>query len=204
MSKTFFISDTHFHHKNILLYEPMRLDALVQYERKTNEHWKDKSDNEIRERLLEMLSGSITERDIVLCDHDRMLRDAWNSVVKPADTIWFLGDFCLCDKEYAKLMVSRLNGHKRMIKGNHDNWSDEVYRDMGFEYVSKYPVILKHKFVLSHAPISVATEGDGFFFVYGHVHSNPCALNNNNNAVCACVELHNFTPFRIEEYDKAQ
>lgn len=204
MSNTWFISDTHFHHKNIIKYEPMRLEALVQYEKVYHNNLQEKSDDEIRTRILEMLNGSSTEREIILCDHDRMLEDAWNSIVEPADTVWFLGDFCLCDKDYAHLVCSRLNGRKRMIKGNHDNWSDDVYRDIGFEYVSKYPILLKHQFILSHAPLAAASEGDGFYFVYGHVHSHLCELDGANNAICACVERHNFVPFRIEAFDKTQ
>ena len=89
-----------------------------------------------------------------------------------------------------------------MIRGNHDNWTDEFYRSIGFNYVSKYPIILKHKFVLSHAPLEVAQDNDNFFFIYGHVHEDECMLSNKSNCYCVCEEKINFTPVVIEEYNK--
>ena len=57
--------------------------------------------------------------------HDRALIDNWNSVVKPGDTVFHLGDFAFrrtfdghdgSDRDYESL----LQGNMILIKGNHD------------------------------------------------------------------------------------
>jgi calcineurin-like phosphoesterase family protein len=47
------------------------------------------------------------------------LIEAWNSVVKPDDEVFYLGDFSLADK-YARDITHRLSGKKYLIMGNHD------------------------------------------------------------------------------------
>lgn len=55
-----------------------------------------------------------------VAEMDSCLVDAWNSVVLPQDQIWHLGDFCLGPVERAIEVASRLNGHKHIVWGNHD------------------------------------------------------------------------------------
>src|ERR1041385_7153975 len=50
--------------------------------------------------------------------------DRWNSVVKPQDKVWHLGDVAFKTTERADEidhLLSQLHGHKRMLVGNHDN-----------------------------------------------------------------------------------
>ena len=53
----------------------------------------------------------------------------WNSVVKPDDHVYHLGDFCFGNVEKWNwcLEPGRLNGHIHLILGNHD--PDRVFRD---------------------------------------------------------------------------
>ncbi len=51
---------------------------------------------------------------------DRALIDAWNSVVKPDDIVWHLGDFSYHDEDRTASIFSQLKGRKRLILGNHD------------------------------------------------------------------------------------
>lgn len=54
----------------------------------------------------------------VLAMNEAMVSN-WNSVVKPEDTVYYLGDFSLsCDA--VRNYVHRLNGYKILILGNHD------------------------------------------------------------------------------------
>lgn len=206
MDNTYFISDTHFSHKNILKYEPIRIQALAKY-MFNNKHYKHlfTTENEAEKFIISAIDGNSEQQGIVLEAHNNMIIDAWNSVVKPKDIVWFLGDLCLTAKEQITAIVSKLNGRKRMIRGNHDNWPDDFYRSIGFEYVSKYPVVLKQKIVLSHIPFprELCANSD-MFFVYGHTHSNESGLEDLPNTRCACLELNNFTPFRLKEYDNQQ
>jgi calcineurin-like phosphoesterase family protein len=54
-------------------------------------------------------------------EHDEALINNWNSVVKPNDIVFHLGDVSLCynEKELAEIF-KKLNGHKHIIVGNHD------------------------------------------------------------------------------------
>lgn len=51
---------------------------------------------------------------------DEIIIQRWNEVVKPEDTVYHLGDIALgpIDKSLSK--ITRLNGHKIAILGNHD------------------------------------------------------------------------------------
>ena len=53
-------------------------------------------------------------------EHDEMLVQNWNSIVKPGDLIYCLGDFALCSAERATSIAKRLMGNKYLVFGNHD------------------------------------------------------------------------------------
>lgn len=65
----------------------------------------------------------------------------WNETVLNKDVVIHLGDFGIGNKSHIASIIKHLNGRKILIKGNHDNWSDDFYRDNGFCYVSKFPII---------------------------------------------------------------
>src|ERR1700692_3925644 len=48
-----------------------------------------------------------------------------NSVVRPQDKVYCLGDFAMKDRGI--LYARRLNGHKRLILGNHDYGNMRLY-----------------------------------------------------------------------------
>ena len=53
-------------------------------------------------------------------EHDDTLIKNWNNVVKPADEIYILGDLTMSkDGKYANSLLSKLNGRKYLINGNH-------------------------------------------------------------------------------------
>ena len=54
-------------------------------------------------------------------EHDEYIVLRWNKTVKMEDIVYFLGDLTMTiDLEYLINLISRLNGYKIMIKGNHD------------------------------------------------------------------------------------
>ena len=121
MSNTWFISDTHFHHKNILKYAPTRIKELAKYLiNKKNRFYS--SIEEAEKDITSIINSNDSKKiDYILDMHDNMIIDYWNSVVKPKDTVWFLGDLCLTDRTKISAIMKRLNGSKKMIKGNHDS-----------------------------------------------------------------------------------
>ena len=131
----------------------------------------------------------------------------WNSVVSKNDTVWVLGDIGLGKKENIKKLLLQLNGHKKLIMGNHDSASIKFYYECGFHRVYDKPVIINDFFILSHKPLEWVANP--MFNIYGHVHDNKCYKTWSKTGCCVCVERHNYTPIswrtiesKIEELTK--
>lgn len=109
-------------------------------------------------------------------EHDETLIKNWNDTVKPDDEIYILGDFTMSRKgKDANALLSRLNGKKYLINGNHEHYLNDPEFDMSnYEWVKDYFELRYNKiqFVLFHYPI---LEWNGFFqkslHLYGHVHN---------------------------------
>jgi len=118
----------------------------------------------------------------------------WNSVVKPDDTVRFLGDFAWKRTAY---WLEQLDGSIEWLLGNHDEKcepSESPYRE-----VKDGPF----KLVLCHYPI-VSWNGfhKGAFHFYGHVHGTPLdymPLDWRARAFDVGVECLDYTPRTAEE-----
>jgi calcineurin-like phosphoesterase family protein len=54
--------------------------------------------------------------------HDETLIARWNAVVGPGDGVWHLGDFAAhASRAHCAAVFARLNGTKRLVRGNHDS-----------------------------------------------------------------------------------
>ncbi len=54
--------------------------------------------------------------------HDAALIARWNETVAPEDSVWHVGDFAAhADRAYCAAAFERLNGVKRLVRGNHDS-----------------------------------------------------------------------------------
>lgn len=202
--KTFFASDLHFGHRNILKYEPIRLKYGVYNSTAFDGSFEEfqKYYNELLERSKKGDAEANQQVQTYLREHDRYLIDRWNSVVSDEDTVWFLGDLSL-NLRKAEKYARQLKGKKNMILGNHDSGSVRFYQDLGFKTVSRHPIILKQKFILSHAPLNMDLFYNGpFVQIYGHVHGNPEFKDKTKHSICACMERHMLTPFQIPEFDE--
>lgn len=123
-------------------------------------------------------------------NHDEWLIEQWNSVVKPQDLVWVLGDVAFRRKGLKK--VKHLNGTKHLILGNHDTYPLKDY----LEYFNKIHGFMKYKgFWLSHCPIS-AGHLRGLKNIHGHTHSSNMFV---ADYVCVCVEAVNGKPITLEE-----
>ena len=128
-----------------------------------------------------------------------------NALVSPEDTCINLGDFIMGNKEQAQAILSRMNGRKILIRGNHDGHSIQWYLDAGFDEV--WPgTIIEHdglKIFLSHCP--EARPGDGAHYdlhFYGHVHGKTghrgIYETTTRDGACLCVERWNYKPVDID------
>ncbi len=123
---------------------------------------------------------------------DEFMVKAWNDVVRPQDKVYHLGDVVINRKFLS--ILSRLNGHKKLIRGNHDIFPIKDYL-MYFEEV--YATRLLDHFIMSHIPLSetclTARYGVN---VHGHLHAHeidsPLYLN-------VSVEKTNFAPIELPD-----
>src|SRR5437867_13222621 len=58
---------------------------------------------------------------------DEHMIEQWNAVVKPTDHIYHLGDFAFKRSGGFHDVCLRLNGHKRLVLGNHDKFKMQDY-----------------------------------------------------------------------------
>lgn len=127
------------------------------------------------------------------------LIENWNQVVEPDDIIYHLGDFSSnCDVIHNRAILDKLNGHKRLIMGNHDrHLSVKEWIEAGFEEAYPLPVILNDFFILSHEPCYVSVSSP-YANIFGHVHGNPAYKDYSSRSYCVCVERIGYAPILLD------
>lgn len=125
-------------------------------------------------------------------DMDQTILENWNTTVKDSDEVYVLGD--VGNEAY----ISKLNGIKYLVKGNHDTKENEIYRKCGFKEVYDLPVILDEFWILSHEPVYVNTNMP-YANLFGHVHANPIYRTVSPQSFCVSVERIGYTPVLLSE-----
>lgn len=132
---------------------------------------------------------------------DEYMVNRHNSVVRPADKVYFLGDFTFSKKNIH--LAARLNGDKVLIKGNHDTLDLK-------EYLPYFRDVRGcHQFdgmFLSHVPIHSDCIGRWAINVHGHLHANRVMLDGviDPRYVSVCMEqLDDYTPVSLEQLKQA-
>ena len=124
--------------------------------------------------------------------------DRWNTLIRPSDKVYHLGDvacgYAGDDKKLGNLL-SRLNGKKRLIVGNHDNIKSPALHKY-FEKIELWYGDKKWGFTCSHIPLPLNHLRDGDFCVHGHIHNN---LESDLHYINVCVEHHRYEPVHIDE-----
>lgn len=110
---------------------------------------------------------------------NKALIDNWNNVVKPQDEVFHLGDFAFSDFNSIKFILSKLNGYKHFIHGNHDKnilrYANELLNDKLFESIQPYKEIYVNDkmIILFHYGARVWNKGHhGSYMLYGHSHGS--------------------------------
>ena len=117
----------------------------------------------------------------------------WNAVVKPGDKVYHLGDVTFKVNRLARIM-SRLNGNKRLLLGNHDDGRNfDLLR--WFEKVGIWRIFKDENFICTHVPI----REDQFRYkveynVHGHTHQNVIG----GRYINVCVEHTNYAPVSMD------
>lgn len=128
--------------------------------------------------------------------HDEELIKRWNSVVRPQDLVWHLGDFCFGSKNIS--IAGRLNGRKKLVMGNHDTYPTAEY----LKYFEKVygAAGIADDLLLTHIPVHVSQSTRWKRNIHGHMHTvaiwDPFYFN-------VSAEQINLTPISIEELKKS-
>lgn len=132
---------------------------------------------------------------------DELMIERWNELVKHGDKVYHLGDIYFDHKKFTTQILPRLNGHIRVIVGNHDNIR-ELCAIRRFEKVLESRKMPEFGIFLSHRPsdkLSLYNWRSKEFLVniHGHTHSrdNPDKEFYRN----ICVEKTNYYPLNIDE-----
>lgn len=134
--------------------------------------------------------------------HDVALMHAWNATVKPQDTVWHLGDVYFRD---GHKWLHRLNGHKKLVAGNHDSAvSHYEVLSAHFEVITGAVVLGQN--VLTHIPVHPWQLERFRLNIHGHTHANvvhclsPLDRLVDRRYVCVSVEqLPHFAPITLIE-----
>lgn len=122
---------------------------------------------------------------------DEHIVDRWNATVRPQDHIYHLGDVAM--RKTGLAVVKRLNGHKRLVPGNHDIFDVKDYLACGFQKVFGMRVL--DNWLMTHIPVHPESLGRFRGNVHGHIHERACF---SGRYVNVSVEAVNYTPVALE------
>jgi calcineurin-like phosphoesterase family protein len=164
---------------------------ILQYTKRT-EHW----------QTIEEMNEGLIERH--------------NSVVKPGDSVYFIGDIIFGQHktlpERMESYFSRMNGQKFLVKGNHDHNHKEEWFKKHFVWIRDYYELRVddkdaangrfNKLVLCHFPLySWHGMGQGWWHIHGHCHGSIDVVNRETTRLDVGVdaEFSNLTPLSYEQ-----
>jgi len=134
---------------------------------------------------------------------NKTLIDKWNSVIKPEDLVYVVGDITMSySKKKMKEIFDQLNGEKILIKGNHDKKAT-IPIDSFVEIHDRLHITGEnYDFILVHDPAEAAANHEtDQKYICGHLHSYP-EDRMYRNWFDAGVDGNNFTPISLEEIIK--
>lgn len=143
-------------------------------------------------------------------ENDEIIVERFNSIVRPDDDLYLLGDLMLGDNEHGLEYLSQLNGKLHILWGNHDtDVRKKLYEAlpniteiMGYAGMLKYH---KWRFYLSHYPTitdnldDVSKPWQQVKNLYGHTHQRTNFYNDNPLMYHVGVDSHNCYPVSIDQ-----
>ena len=125
---------------------------------------------------------------------DEALIANWNATVRPQDKVYHLGDVAMKRDKIA--LMGRCNGHKRLVRGNHDSFPMKYYLPF-FDEI--YGVRVFEDMILSHFPIVLDSVKPKWSCVHGHVHNNVVPGYLGPKYLNVSIEVTEWRPLAIEE-----
>lgn len=149
-------------------------------------------------------------------EHGETIVENWNSIVKPGDDVWHLGDLMLSkeNEELAKKWVSSLNGNIHLIIGNHDTdariemYKNELKNIVSIDFGARFRYN-GLSFWMYHYPMYTKNEGHpedniktSLLCLHGHTHQTTNFTGDIKNVYHVGLDSHNNTPVNIEDVIK--
>lgn len=129
-------------------------------------------------------------------EHDEELVRRWNAVVDPRDIVYHLGDVVI--NRRALSTCQHLNGRKKLVKGNHDNFRLNEYMQY-FEDV--LGVVQYSRCILSHVPVHPNQLHRFAGNVHGHMHLGFVKHENGEPDLryrCVSLEMTDYRPILLD------
>ena len=124
-------------------------------------------------------------------EHNEEIIRRWNAKVTKNDNVWHLGDFCF--GKHNLEIAARLNGTKRLVMGNHDQYA-------GADYLRYFTRICgASEFdgcILTHIPVHPSQFERYRANIHGHLHTNRLDDSRYINVSCEQISL---TPISYSE-----
>jgi len=127
---------------------------------------------------------------------DEALVQSWNETVRECDKVYHLGDVVIAKKHLETL--SKLNGRKILIRGNHDIFEAKDYLQY-FKDIRGVHVL--NGMILSHIPIHEESLARFSINVHGHLHSRRVMKDGQIDPryYSVCVEQVGFKPIEMSD-----
>ena len=127
----------------------------------------------------------------------------YNELVGQSDRVYILGDVAFSAAKM-RSVVSRLNGRKVLVPGNHESPKMRKYFDL-FDDVRGY--VVKKGFIMSHIPIHEGSLSRWSLNIHGHTHADKVMKmsegrftnEEDTRYYSACVENTNFRPILLDD-----
>jgi calcineurin-like phosphoesterase family protein len=134
-------------------------------------------------------------------EHDLDLLARWNSVVRPKDTVWHLGDVYFGE---GWKVLPHLNGRKKLVLGNHDAGKEETLMR---HFYKIFGIATFGDCILSHVPVHPYQLASRFKKnIHGHMHSKRVSKQDpasgfvgfDDRYVCVSVEHTDLKPVLLQ------
>jgi calcineurin-like phosphoesterase family protein len=133
----------------------------------------------------------------------------WNNKVTNQDTVYMVGDISFGKEDETKEVLTRLNGRKVLILGNHDKvipkWKNirrilySIHDMLEIDVIDSDCPSGKQRIILLHYAMKVWNKSHfGAWHLYGHSHGT-LPDDPNSLSLDVGVDCHNYAPISYEE-----
>ena len=140
-------------------------------------------------------AGKLTREFKNIEEHDNLIIENINAVVRPCDKLFVLGDVAM-NRKCISTMDRIITKKRILIRGNHDIFKLRDYTPY-FTDVRAYKMMPKHGIMFSHIPVHPCQlEGRFTLNIHGHRHQNEI---DDKRYMNICPEIIGYNPISLEE-----